>query len=300
MASSPACAEGPSKADAARAAELKKQGDELVHTSHFREALEAYEGSYALVPDPAILYNRGRALQQLGDFPAALEMLEKFAAGAPAELKARVPNLAKMIGDIGAQVATVVINCPVEGAMVMVRGKSVGTTPLASPIRVSVGEASIDVMAPGYAPFRRDAQLQAGSTTVDIALEKQKDAPTVATTKAPPAEVPPTEPPNDEPPRTSSGRGWKIAAFGAGAVGIAGVATGDADAQCPNKVCVPAGRAALNDAQTFASVSTALVIVGAVGIAASVTLFVVSPRSAPATQARLILSPGFSGIGGTW
>lgn len=321
LVAAPVCAYAgePSKPDAARAAELKKQGDELMHSSHFREALGAYEQAYAAVPNPAILYNRGNALQQLGDLPAALDMFEKFVADAPESLKSRVPNLSKTIEELAAQVATVAIECPVAGAAVVVRGKTAGTTPLGAPIRVVPGPATIDVTAPGYASFHRDATLTGGATaTIKVELAKlagpgagQPSPGEAAPGEAAPGEVAPGEEPPAEASPAAAGRGWKIAAYGSGAVGIAGIGVGsilggvalarkgDADAQCPLKVCSPAGRAALNDAGGMAGASTALFVVGAVGLAASVTLFLLRPRHAPA-QARLIVGPGFSGIGGTW
>lgn len=316
LVAAPVCAYAgePSKPDAARAAELKKQGDELMHSSHFREAVGAYEQSYAAVPNPAILYNRGNALQQLGDLPAALDMFEKFLADAPESLKSRVPNLSKTIEELAAQVATVAIDCPVAGAAVVVRGKTAGTTPLGAPIRVVPGPATIDVTASGYASFHQDATLTGGATaTIKVELAKLA-GPGVGQPspgEVPQGEVAPGEEPPAEPSPATAGRGWKIAAYGSGAVGIAGLGVGsilggvalarkgDADAQCPLKVCSPAGRAALNDAGGMAGASTALFVIGAVGLAASVTLFLLRPRQAPA-QARLIVGPGFSGIGGTW
>ena len=76
------------------AAELKKQGDAAMQTLHYRDALKAYDQAYALGHDPAILYNRARAEQGLGDFPAALDAIEEFVHVAPDDLKQRVPHLA--------------------------------------------------------------------------------------------------------------------------------------------------------------------------------------------------------------
>src|SRR5437660_6680255 len=87
----------PTKVDEAKATELKKQGDELVHASKFKDALDKYDASFALVPNPAIHYNRARALQSLEDWSGALDAFDKFVATAPPELRAKVPNLDKTI-----------------------------------------------------------------------------------------------------------------------------------------------------------------------------------------------------------
>src|SRR5262245_14749543 len=97
---------GPGADDNARAAELKKQGDVAIDSMRYGEAVDAYSKAYALAKDPALLYNRGRALQALGDFPGALEALEGFDATASAELKARVPRLNALLTEVRAKVAT--------------------------------------------------------------------------------------------------------------------------------------------------------------------------------------------------
>src|SRR6185295_7621747 len=69
-------------ADQARASELKQRGDVAMDALRYGEAVDAYVQAYAISKDPALLYNRGRALQALGDFPGALEALESFSAAA--------------------------------------------------------------------------------------------------------------------------------------------------------------------------------------------------------------------------
>src|SRR5450631_1189811 len=82
----------PAAADGA--SELKRSGDAAMHAAHYEDALEAYDAAYAVEPDPAILYNRARALQGLGNYPEALASIESFEKLAPAALKQRVPKLA--------------------------------------------------------------------------------------------------------------------------------------------------------------------------------------------------------------
>jgi hypothetical protein len=308
LAASPALA-APSKADIARAADLKKKGDEQVHASHFREGLELYDQAYAINPDPAILYNRGRAREQLGEYAEALEQLEKFASDAPPALRGKVPNLDKMIADMKQKVASVAIQTSLAGATVVIRGKTIGTTPLSGPIRLNAGDASVDVMADGYKTFHKDLKLAAGETaTVDVALEK------VGGSGGSSVEPQPLQTSNAPPPASTGGKpgsGWKILTFGAGGLGIAsigagmvffGLALGDkgtVDAHCPNKACDPMGRSALNEASAFAAASTVLVVLGAISLAAGATAFIITPRGAP-VEARAFLGPEGGGVGGTF
>src|SRR5581483_4968716 len=107
--------------DAARSAELKKKGDDLLHASSFKEAVAAYDEAYKLDPNPAILYNRSRALEGLAEWVEALDALEKFSRDARPDLKARVPKLDALLAEQRAHVSTLAITSPVSGATVAVR-----------------------------------------------------------------------------------------------------------------------------------------------------------------------------------
>ena len=166
---------------------------------------------------------------------------------------------------------------------------------------------AIVVTAPGYAPYNQNALLVAGSsTTVDVELKKHSDEKPTMKVEEPPTDTPP--PPHELP---SSGSGWRTAGFVSGTVGIVtlgagmvflGLAVADkgsADAHCPNKVCDATGWQSISQAQTFATVSTVLVIVGAVALGVSVTSFIVTPKSTP-VQARLFVGPGSLALGGSF
>jgi hypothetical protein len=183
----PATAQAPApSADAeARAAELKRAGDAAIDSMHYGEAVDAYTKAYSLVQDPALLYNRGRALQALGDFPAALEALEGFESTANADLKARVPKLADLIGEVRAKVATLALTCNVAGARIVLRDKIVGTTPIGKPLRFNAGAASVEVTAEGYFPYTKSVDLPAGGVLdLDVALVPKGKA-AILTLRAP-------------------------------------------------------------------------------------------------------------------
>lgn len=311
--SSPAYAQA-NKADQAKAAELKKRGDDLVHQSKFKEALEAYDQSFALVPNPAIYYNRARALESMEDYPAALDAFEKFAANAPPDLKARVPNLDKMTADVASHVATLIIKCPVDGAIVTVGGRNVGTTPV-QPQRLAPGEVSITVTAPGYVAFNNTMTLSGGeSATLDAGLKKAAANDMTTTQEKEPTPFDQQQQPQPKPePAPSGGNGVRTLAWVTGGVGLVSLGVGmtffglalsdkgSADPNCPGKVCNATGQQAINEAWMFSTVSTVLVVVGAAALATSLISFIVAPKSAPkGTQARFFVGPGFGGIGGTF
>jgi len=144
---------------------LKKQADAAFDAKHFEDALALYDRAYALSPQLAILYDRGRALQYLARYPQALEQLEQFDQKAPRELRAKVPGFDVLLEQVRRQVATVDVRCSVAGATVLIGSVSVGTTPLPSQIRISAGRQRVEVLADGYYPFRQDVDLPGGTVT---------------------------------------------------------------------------------------------------------------------------------------
>jgi hypothetical protein len=153
--------------DAQRARALRQKGNTAIEALRYAEALAAY----AITGDPALLYNQARAHQGLGDFPTALELLERFDAEATPALKARVPGLAEVVQDLRAHVTSVTVLCNIAGAEVRLNDRVVGTTPMARTIRVSSGKATVEVVAEGYSPTKREVVLPGGGAlTVDVEL----------------------------------------------------------------------------------------------------------------------------------
>ncbi len=148
-----------------QSADLKRRGDALFMQRDFVGALAAYDQAYALFANPALLYNRGRALQSLARFPEALDALKEFEARAGEDLKAKVSGLSDLMAEISARVATVVISCNVAGGHVLLGGHEVGTTPLAQTVRVDAGKTTVEVLAEGYFPYRREVELPGGQRT---------------------------------------------------------------------------------------------------------------------------------------
>lgn len=172
---------------AARSAALKTQADALFDQSRFADAHALYSEAYAISHDPALLYNQGRSLEAMGDYPEAIAKLETFAAAAPPDMLARVPSLKPLLAGIRARVTTLVIRCNVSGAQVLVRGRVTGVVQgtLTTPVRA--GTARVEVTAEGYEPFSREVDLPGNSSrTLDVALH-EKTGTAVLTVRAEPS-----------------------------------------------------------------------------------------------------------------
>ncbi len=124
---------------------LRIAADEAMDNLRYAEALDGYTKAYAMSHDTRFLYNMGRALGALGQYPEAVSQLERFRMDAPADLKSRVPQLEQLITDFKHHVSTLTIKCNVTGARVLVREKAVGQTPLGE-IKLNAGSAIVEVV----------------------------------------------------------------------------------------------------------------------------------------------------------
>lgn len=168
-----ALADGPVALDAA--GDAKRRGDEALVNGRPAEALALYKEAYAARPDPALVYNMSRAYQAMGDFSSALDQLEHFEANAPADVRARVPGLAKLLAEIRKNVASVAIVADVAGATVRLDDRILGKTPLAGIIRVKPGPGTLIVEKEGYFNFTRTLTLQGGAlSTFDVKLASKQ------------------------------------------------------------------------------------------------------------------------------
>jgi len=171
----PADAGPPQNSEAAR---LKSAGDALMDQDRYADALALYEKAYEQGHDPALLYNQGRALEALGDYPAALDKLEEFEKAAPPSLRAKVPGLHDLLANIRGSIGTLVVKTNAPSARLLVRDKSEGVVRGETRVRIRAGTASVEVTSEGYEPFRREVELSAGAELVIEAnlVAKKRDA----------------------------------------------------------------------------------------------------------------------------
>jgi hypothetical protein len=154
--------EKPVAAADTKANEVKAKGDTAMEEGNFVEAHNLYKDAYTISPQPALLYNMGRAEERLGLYTDSLRNLEQFSRSASPELKTRVPKLADLLAEVRAHVALVTLHSNVAGARVLLRGKYVASTPVKWALATTGGKATLEVSADGYVPYQKEVVLEEG------------------------------------------------------------------------------------------------------------------------------------------
>lgn len=149
-----------------RASAAKVRGDAAMVAGRPADALRDYEVAAQLSSDPALVYNRARALQALERYPEAARTMEKFAAVATPELKARVPKLEALLLELRSRSSALDLRCATEGAEVRVEQTLVGKTPLLSKLDWNTGRVTVTVTHPEFHTFTRTLELPPGGVAL--------------------------------------------------------------------------------------------------------------------------------------
>jgi hypothetical protein len=227
--------------------------------------------------------------------------------------------------DIEGKLAFVIANAPnaPAGATLKVGGRDIPAEQWASPVVASPG--AVDVVlsdSSGKEIARKTVSVQAGQRT-PVNLDASP-APAAAPAGPPGAVSDDDKPPGaDEPkaveappPPASNRTKLRPFAFVGGGLGVAGLATfaifglmsnstyNDLKSACPpaNGGCpASAGKSGeISSGQTQQTVANIGLTVGLVGLAAGVTLFVLSmPPKSPAANTALVVGPGYIGVKGS-
>ncbi len=191
---------------------------------------------------------------------------------------------------------------------VKVGGEAIPREEWSEPIAVSPGAVEVVAETPGRPPVSKNVEVGAGGKA-SVALDAGGEAP-LASEPAPP----PPEPKQE----SSSLRPY---AYVAGAVGVAGLATfavaglmsnatySDLERDCGNGPCPPGHEDDISAGKTQQTIANIGLVVGAVGIAAAATLFVLSPSSSSTSspgaaargpRARIAAGPTFLSVHGSF
>jgi len=186
--------------DAAReAGQHFRRGVELYSEANYAGALVEFKRAYALASSSTALYDIGETQFQLQDYAGALQTFKKFLAefgpgeNHHAEVEANVQVLATRVGHV--RITTIP-----SGAEVAVDDETVGITPLAEPVLVSVGHRKVVASMSGREPVTRYVDVAAGDEAsvivplserapAVVAPSRTEERPAVSVVRGPPMHV---------------------------------------------------------------------------------------------------------------
>jgi hypothetical protein len=331
LASSASFAAGVSPIDATPA--QKKQamehftaGKQAIEAKSWEKAVLELRASLDAVDSPNARLELSRSLRESGNLAEAYAEYGRVIESATA-LEAKEPRYTQTAEaatsertELEPKLAFVVIsaqNMPAD-AVLKVGGRSVPSAEWKAPIVVPAGAVDVVLLDAGGKELSRQ--------TVAAAVG-QKSA--VSFDGSPPAPLPPAVPakpdPDDRPdfrpdqpatPEVAPSGNAKLRTYSyiAGGVGAAGLLMftifgimdnstySDLQSACPNNQCPATKQSEIDSGRTQQTLANVGLVVGAVGVAAGATLFVLSlskPSTPSAPATGLVVTPGFVGLRGS-
>lgn len=151
-----------------------ERGVALFDEGRHAAALAEFEAAYRASPNYRVLYNLAQVHARLGHAVEATETYERFLSeGGDAIDAAQRQRAEAELATQRARIGALDIVGAVPGASVSVDGDQVARTPLSEPIRVSVGEHTVEVAAPGYVAQQRRVSV-AGQEVARVEFELQE------------------------------------------------------------------------------------------------------------------------------
>ncbi len=303
----PAVARATNADDKAAAQALFDEGRKLVDAGKYPEACAKLESSQRLDPGAGTLLWLATCYEKNGQTASAWvtytdaatashDRHPDWAARANERAKALFPNLSHLVIDVPS---------PPDGVIVKRDGKVLDSGSYGAAMPIDPGHHVIDASAPNKLPFHKELDVgpKGAQEKVSVTLEP---APVTQTD----SHITVTPPQHTE--ASSSGTAMRIAGGTMIGVGVAGVIVGglfgglaigkknDASPMCTSDFsrCTSAGKALVDDAMTFATISTIGFIAGGILAAAGVVVFVIAPKSKEAVSVSFAPS-GFT-IGGAF
>lgn len=319
---------------------LATEGAAAFNEGRFKDAVDLFARAESLVHAPPHLLFMARAHAKLGQFVKAREaylkiVKEQLSPSAPQAFRDAQSAAEEERKQVEPHIGRLLIK--VEGAegakdlAVAVDGQPFPTVMLGVPQPMDPGQHTVTATATGFKAAPATVTLKdagSGSVVVKLEVDPTAQAPAApAAAEPPPSAVittPSGAPPSDSGP-AKGGSGMRIASYASFGVGVAGLAFGtvfvlkssghrkDADTLaeqlgCNGEACsgTDAQQNKLDELDSDAKSAQTLGIVGyavgGVGIAAGVTLFILSRKQEPAKSAFIApyFGPGAAGVHGAF
>lgn len=180
------------------AARFAKKGDRLARrkkdaeaAAEYERALAAYEKSFELNPDAAVLVEMAMLEVKLARWVKAVARFRRALAETEVPLDARAQARAQAgLDDALTRIGVVAMTIVPDGAVVTIDGVEVGTAPLAEPLVLAPGEYALAIRADGFVAYETPLVVEAGSES-----ERTFELAPVPVVVKPPRPAPPPAPP---------------------------------------------------------------------------------------------------------
>jgi tetratricopeptide (TPR) repeat protein len=159
-------------------------GEAYYEHGRFVDAAREFEEAYRLSQKAPLLYNVGKSYDAANDFARALDAYQRFLAAAAPDNRDR-DFAGKRVELLQTLVGKVALDGAVDGSVVTLDDKPLGTTPLAAPLVVNPGRHQLAVAHEGYATFKSAVDVPVGGAA-SVAV-KQTEAIKVVTVAGPAA-----------------------------------------------------------------------------------------------------------------
>lgn len=278
---------------------------------NYGPAIEEFRASFDVVASPNTSLYLARALRENGQAGDAYAEFGRTIDSASSDARyAKTAQIAtterqaleSQLAFVTVHVAHATADTKLEVAGHDVPAGADGAPPQ-SPIPVAPGNVSVTVTKPGHDPVTKTVTVAAGAKD-----EVSIDADGNAVASGPPPAAPPPAAPSRAPLRTY--------AYVAGGVGVVGILTfvvagimanstyGDLQDKCGSSPCPASLGDEISRGKTQQTIANVGLVIGVVGAAAGVTLFVLSNKqkdgeaAAPATA--FVAGPSFTGVRGAF
>jgi len=168
-ASKPEAPKTEAELNKAQAAQRFDRGLQLFNEGDNAGALAEFKQTYALMPNPIVLFNIGLVYAAMSRPVDAVDALSPVVDSATLSAEQR-ERAQKTLSDQQARIGRVSVSTVPVGARIDVDGVEVARTPLTAPLRVAEGSHVIGAVAEGYAHARKEI-IVAGNADASVDFE---------------------------------------------------------------------------------------------------------------------------------
>lgn len=147
------------------------KGVSLFKAGDYGGALVEFQAAYEASPHFLVRYNVGMTLFKLHRYvEAEAELSAYLAEGGDQVPKKKKKKVQSQLVEIMSYIGSLSLSCNVEGARVHVDGEFAATLPITQPLRLDVGEHSLEVRAEGYTTHSEKVSVPGGKQ-VELLVE---------------------------------------------------------------------------------------------------------------------------------